>query len=306
MSKEALLFPGQGLASQEIISFHSRLIEINQECTSKALGLAQDTLNEAFGYKAFQIEPALRDVDHPNYKQTAFVQPVVYTLSIVSTDITGDDLNPSYIAGHSLGEYSALTYANVMTPEQGIQIVTARGKFMQEACEELETRLVSIHGLPTDTIREVFDDMISVALVNAPDITVVGCLKGREDEVIRFAKQIGASKANVLDTQGAFHTTYMMEAAAKLIPLVRSHTFNNPTIPVVSNSSGEISTNGQHLIKWLVRGMAIPVKWAKTIQTLKDEGVEAFIEAGPGNSLAILNRKNGVPREQTRNILDTV
>lgn len=303
MAKEALLFPGQGLEPKDIISFHSKLKTINEIQTYKTLSLAQDALNETFGYKMFQINSALRNEEHPVYRQTAFMQPLIYSLSVVSFDVAGGNLDPSFVAGHSLGEYSALTIANVMTPEQGLQIVAQRGKLMQEACEEKDTRLISIYGLSEETVRNVFDEeLVQVALVNSPDITVVGCPSEKIEEVTEYARQIGAARCSVLDTQGAFHTTYMTNAARYLT--VYKYEFNQPSIPVVANTTGHTETNLDFLINGLWEGMILPVQWAETIRTLINEGVTDFIEVGPGNSIAILNRKNGLDRSQTRNILD--
>jgi len=309
MSKEiapAFLFPGQGLGSQEIIAYYSKLQEISETCTNETLGLAQDTLNEVFGYRVFPIIPTLKDEESANYQQTAFVQPVVYSLSIVSQAVSNKNISASYVAGHSLGEYSALTVANVITPEQGLQIVSHRGKLMQEACEKTGTRLVSVNGLSQSVVEALYEGegLADVALVNAPDLIVVGCLKETVDEVVRIAKENGAKRTMLLETTGAFHTSYMRFAAADFAEVLSKFEFGESSIPVVSNLTGEIANDGEILKEHLIKGMTRAVQWARTIKTMQDNGVRAFYEVGPGNSLSILNKKNGVSREQTRNIID--
>lgn len=309
MSKKigpAFIFPGQGIRSQELIAFHSKLSAINEDSTREALGLAQDTLNEVFGYKAFSISLTLKDEVSPNYQQTAFIQPVIYTLSMVSLDAVNKSIKPSFCAGHSLGEYSALTAANVISLEQGIQIVAHRGKLMQVACEEIKTRLVSINGLSLETVQGVFKEgeLLEIALINAPDLIVVGCLKESVQEVEKTARENGAKRTIVLDTQGAFHTNYMVTAISNLAEVLSRFEFNHPNVPVIANLTGDVIRDGGILKEYLVKGMTHSVQWAKTIATFREEGVDDFYETGPGDSLAILNKRNGIPREHTRNILE--
>lgn len=125
--RQALLFPGQGLESRDIISFHQKLQAINEDLTRHSLGFTQDVLNERFGYDHFDIEAALKDGEDFQYGQTAFMQPLIFSLSLASFDAVGNDLSPEYVAGHSLGEYPALTVAKVIAPEDAIQLVAERG-----------------------------------------------------------------------------------------------------------------------------------------------------------------------------------
>lgn len=175
---------------------------------------------------------------------------------------------------------------------------------MQEACEEALTSLVSIHGLSEEAVMKNFDkELVQVALINSPEIIVVGCPSEDVEFVSKLAEEIGATRISALPTQGAFHTNYMLRAAQNFLG-VHKYDFSQPRIAVVTNTTGEIEENPNFLRHGLFEGMILPVQWAKTIKTLREQGVTEFIEVGPGNSLAILNRKNGIDRSQTRNILD--
>lgn len=308
-NRQALLFPGQGISSREIIEFHSRLQEVNEKSTRQALGIAQDAINEVFGHRAFPVQETLRDSTSPNFQQTAFIHPVTYTLSIVGHELARDKVHPHLVAGHSLGEYPAITVAHVITKEAGIQIVTYRGKFMQEACEESETKLVSIAGLRLEEVRSIYDhqdEIARVALVNAEDLIVVGCNANVVRKVEEMARENGAKRTMILDTQGAYHTDTMDSAAIKMGNVLSSFKFNNPGILFASNLTGKLTYDGEQIRQYLVSSMTRAVQWAKTVDTLRQKGTVDFVEVGPGNSLAILNRKNGVDREKTRNILELI
>lgn len=155
----ALLFPGQGLPPKDIVTCYQKLNDIDPTHVQQRLGQAQDAINRIHGTAAFDISGALKDEQSPSYGQTAFVQPVVYTLSILTSEITDKRsvarIAPGFVAGHSLGEYSALTRAGVIGFEEGIDLVTYRGQVMEEACQKTKSVLLRISGLTEEVVRNI-------------------------------------------------------------------------------------------------------------------------------------------------------
>lgn len=311
----AILFPGQGLPSQEVCSYYESLKGL---LVSQYLSLAQRALDKLHGEGVFKIEQALKDPSSPEFGKTSFVQPLVYTLSVVAYEIMRPGLNrrnlvPKVMAGHSLGEYAALTASGVVPFEKGVEIVTFRGLIMQQASEETPTKLVSMRGLTEAQVRQEIcsGNPAEIALINAPNLIVVGCSADKVPAIEQLAKEKGAQRINVLDTAGAFHTSFMQRAASKLEKFLAGYSFANPEYPIVANLTGKPSTSGASLRNHLVEGMVNPVRWADCLETIKGVGVkffdvETFVESGPGTSLTRLNVLNGIPEEQTINIKDLV
>lgn len=310
----AILFPGQGLAPSDICSYSQLLESINPDLVHQNLLLAQRALDQHHGEGIFKIEQALKDPSSPEFGKTSFVQPLVYILSVMSYEIMRPGLSrrnlvPKVMAGHSLGEYSALTAAGVVPFEKGIEIVLFRGKVMQQACEEKESKLTSIRGLSWETVRDEIcsKSMAEIALVNAPDLTVVGSAPDQIPQIEQLAQEIGQRggqrfRVRILDTAGAFHTSFMKKPAAKLDEFLPAYNFANPDLPLVPNLTGQLTRSGVTLRNHAVESMVNPVLWAKSLQTIKELGIQLFVESGPGSSMTDLNALNGIPREQTINI----
>ncbi len=232
----AILFPGQGLRPQDICFYYQLLTDINPELTKQYLSLAQQALEKVQGSSSFKIETALQDEDSEYFQNTSFVQPVVYTLSVLTYEIIrprpglraayeiirpglrNRNIIPKVMAGHSLGEYSALTAAGVVPFAQGIEIVSFRGRVMQEACDETPSKLVSIRGLTEDEVRQGVckETLAMIALINAPKLIVVGCATEDLPTIEQRAEEAGGQRVQRLDTAGAFHTLFMQRAASEL------------------------------------------------------------------------------------------
>ncbi len=304
MVKEAALFPGQGLSPQEIIGFYEKLQKLGTDFVKKHLSLTQEIMDRVHGGSEFSIFSSLADETSSSFGQTAFVQPLIYSLSVISYQLS--DQKPDFVSGHSLGEYGAMTVAAAVGDEEAIELVINRGKFMQEVCDKTPSKLVSLQGLTLEAVKGICkqDDVeiAEVALINAPDLIVVGCAAELVPEVEHSAKSAGVSKATLLSTAGAFHTSFMADAAARLETVMP--TLKQPKIPIVANLTGEIVEDGQFSGDFLIRSMTHPVQWAKVLNTLRTFYVQTFYEIGPGRSLTSLNRLNGFSRDQTKNILD--
>ncbi len=307
----ALIFPGQGLPTKDILACYLKLNEINAKLVEQRVGLTQEAISRVHGTSAFNILSIIRDEASPDFKKTSFVQPIVYMLSMLTSEIANikgvGRINPSFVAGHSLGEYSALTRARVISFEDGVNIVTARGRFMEETCQKTSSVLVSINGLTEKEVRGICQQenttIAEVALINAPSLIVVGCLSKMSSDIERLAKNAGARRTNILQTAGAFHTSLMQEAAVNLDAELSGNQFKDPNIPVIPNLTGKPSNRGIALRHHLIESMVNPVKWSETLAKMQSLGVRNFGEVGPGTSLAVLNRINGISESQTINVL---
>lgn len=311
MPKEALLFPGQGVLPKDIIGSYNKICDLNLSITQRRISQVQGALNKIHGTSEFDIINALQDETSPQFQKTAFVQPVVYALSIASYELARERLHPAFVAGHSLGEYSAITAACVISPEEGADIVTYRGAFMQEAGDHHKSRLVNIVGLTMEQIEKICElknpegiPMVEIALINGPVLTVVGCKESNVPLVEELAKSAGAKRTLTLQTSGAFHTLYMQEVVAKLAQVFSRYNFGKVQTPVVANIDGEAVESGVYPVDNLLRSLTNPVQWTRSLDTLRQKGVEEFIEVGPGSSLQSLVRLNGIPREQIKSVFD--
>lgn len=309
----AILFSGQGLPPEDICSYSQLLESINPDLFRQDLLLAQTVLDKLHGEGVFKIDQALQDPSSPQFGKTSFVQPLVYTLSVVAWEIMRPGLNrrnlvPKVMAGHSLGEYSAATAAGVIPFEKGIEIVPFRGLIMQQACEERESKLSSIRGLSWETVRSEIcsKTQAEIALVNAPDLIVVGSAPDQIPQIEQLAQEIGLRggqrvRVRSLDTAGAFHTSFMRVPAEKLEEFLLKFDFTDPDIPIIANRTGQITISGAALRNHAVKSMENPVLWAESLATIREQ-VQYFVECGPGNSLTLLNVANGIPDVQTLNI----
>lgn len=308
MSKEALLFPGQGPA-KDIVQCYTQLSILDPNNIRRRITQAQEALNTVHGSSAFDIIRALGDVSSPQFQKTALVQPVIYALCIAAYELAKDKLHPAFVAGHSLGEYPAITIAGVISPEEGAEIVVYRGAYMQEESNRYKSKLVSISGLTLEQIAKMCETRIAedtlaaqIALINGPLLVVVGCAETDVLLVEQLAKSAGAKRSLILQTAGAFHTFYMQEVVAKLRQVFSRYNFGKVQTPVVANIDGEVVESGIYPVDNLLRSLINPVKWVKSHDTLRQRGVDTFIEVGPGSSLQSLARLNGVPREQIKSV----
>lgn len=316
MAKEALLFSGQGLSPGDMTGFYRDLKTCNPGVTERWRYLVQDSLDKVHGKGRYDVKGILEDGGAPEvFDQTAFVQPVVFGLSVAALESANDLLNPKFVAGHSLGEYAALVAAGVLEPEMAKEIVVCRGQLMQEAGEKNPGKLISLVGADLEVTQNLCNnrrngsEVAEIALVNAPNLIVVGCAKGLVEEVEALAGSLRIRKTVILKTGGAYHTSGMRDAATdlKTILLQRAEYFRNTEISIVPNLTGEAVSPGKpYPLDYLVYSMTRPVQWARSMQTLCNLGVDTFIEVGPGNSLRTLGKLNGIPEASFRNILDVI
>ncbi|MFH0937105.1 MAG: ACP S-malonyltransferase [Candidatus Daviesbacteria bacterium] len=305
MSKEALLFPGQGLSSKDIIGFYTKLNSLDPSSIGRRILQVQEALNKVHGTSEFDVMYTLGDESSSNYQKTAFIQPVIYALSIAAYELSKDKLHPFFVLGHSLGEYSAITASGVIELEEGLEMVTYRGFFMQDAGNRNNCRLVSLQGIGIEQAIKLRESgLLEIALINGPELIVVGCVESNIPLVEEMARAAGAKRTVILQTSGAFHTSHMQEVVVKLEQIFLRYKFGEVKIPVIANIDGEIVESGVYPKGNLLKSLTNPVQWAKSQNKLKQIGVDEFIEVGPGNSLQSLARLNGIPKEQIKSVLD--
>lgn len=317
MAVEALLFPGQGLRPQEIIGYYKKLDSIDRQHTGRWMGLVQDDLDKIIPDETYSVLESLNSEEDSPFRKafgkTAFIQPVVYGLSIAAYELAQHKLNVGYVAGHSLGEYAALVAAGVIDPKIMLGIVTYRGRFMQETAEGDPSRLISLIGADLETAKTLCfevardrENIAYVALENAPNLTVVGCPAKSIERVESVAKTLpGVRRAVTLNADG-YHTPLMAPAAKNLAIILEQNRdqFKKIKIPIVANVSGEIVALGIYPISNLIDSITKPVRWRQMMGNLKGRDVGLYIGAGPTDTLGGLVKSNGISEGQFISISD--
>ena len=285
-SKTAFVFPGQG--SQKI----GMLAELAEQFET-----IQNTFNEAseaIGFDLWQIAQSGEKLD-----QTEFTQPVLLTASVALWRLWLElgGVAPKYLAGHSLGEYSALVAAGSLTLADAVKLVNLRGQLMQDAVPQGVGAMAAILGLEDDKVIELCHEAtqagegsVQAANYNAKGQVVVAGNKERVDAVMLLAKENGG-KAIALPVSVPSHCSLMKPAAEKFAEALAQTAIEMPSIPVIQNVSAEIAANVDVLRQSLTAQLYESVQWTKTLQFLQDEGISFIVECGPGNVLANMAKR---------------
>ena len=261
--------------------------------------------NETLGYDLTQIcfegpEDALT--------QTENAQPGIFLVSWAAFELLKEQVpNLAFeaTAGLSLGEFTALTAAGVMSFEDGLKIVRQRGRFMQEACDATEGGMAAIIGLDEATTREVCDAAdVELANLNCPGQLVISGATAGIEKACKLAKEKGAKRALPLTVAGAYHSRLMESASPKLEAALREVPLNLPNVPVISNVTAKPHATAGEILQCLVEQVTSSVLWEASIRHLMDEGFTRFIELGPGTALTGFMRR--IDREiKILNVADT-
>lgn len=199
---------------------------------------------------------------------------------------------PAAVAGLSLGEWSALCFAEAVSFEDGLRILAARGRFMQEACEEREGAMLSVIGLDGVAIAKIAADAgVEIANLNSPEQTVLSGSKAGIQQAEKLAGAAGAKRAIVLNVAGAYHSSFMSAAAGKLDQFLKSVVIQPPRVPVVSNVTGLPHGTPDEIKRAMVRQVTSSVQWVASVQWLQQQGVQRYIECGPGRVLSGLVKR---------------
>jgi [acyl-carrier-protein] S-malonyltransferase len=295
MKRIAFVFPGQG----------SQAVGMGRE-----LGENSPRWAEANAALGFDLQRMCFEGPEADLTLTANTQPAILATSIVALDaLTAAGLRCDLVAGHSLGEYSALVAAGALTFVDAVRTVRARGQFMQEAVPAGEGAMAAILGLDRGLISQVCDEAktigpVQLANLNGPGQTVIAGAAAAVKKAADLAKSKGAKRAVLLPVSAPFHSALLAPAAVRLAEVLRGVAFCDLGVPLVTNVDADLLTQGPRVAETLVRQVTAPVRWEEVVLRLAKEGVTTFVEVGPGKVLSGLIRRI-VPDAQALNVEDT-
>ncbi|MCH1437384.1 MAG: ACP S-malonyltransferase [Flavobacteriales bacterium] len=280
---KAYVFPGQGA---QFTGMGKDLYEASQE--------AKELFEQANKILGFRITDIMFDGEAEQLKQTKVTQPAIFLHSTILAKLLGSNFQPEMVAGHSLGEISALTAAGVLAFEDGLKLVSKRALAMQAACEAEPSTMAAILGLENEVVEDIcgkIDGIVVAANYNCPGQLVISGAVDAVNEACEQLTEAGARRALVLPVGGAFHSPLMEPARAELANAIEATTFNTPICPVYQNVTASAITSPDDIKKNLVAQLTAPVRWTQTMQQMISDGVSSFTEVGPGKVLQGLVKK---------------
>jgi len=298
MSKLAFVFPGQG----------AQYVGMGEDLW-KNFPYVKDLFEEANEILGFDLKRLCFEGPESELKKTENTQVCVFLVSLASALVVEKELGfrPDYLAGHSLGEYTALCVAGVIPFREALRLVRKRGEFMRDSCPEGVGAMAALLGLERDRAFELCQkarregEVLVPANFNCPGQIVISGHKEAVERAISMVKEFGGKKAVLLEVSGAFHSPLMEEASKKLEEFLRGIEFNGFKVPVVSNVNAEPYSDPQKAKELLVLQVKSPVLWEDSIRRLVALGVNTFVELGPGKVLTGLIKRT-VPEIKTLNL----
>ncbi|TAI47011.1 ACP S-malonyltransferase [Flagellimonas allohymeniacidonis] len=279
----AYIFPGQGA---QFVGMGLDLYEAHP--------IAQELFEQANDILGFSITDIMFEGTAEELKQTKVTQPAIFLHSVILSKVLGEGFVPDMVAGHSLGEFSALVANGTLNFEDGLKLVSQRAIAMQKACELQPSTMAAVLGLDDEVVERICEEtkgIVVPANYNCPGQLVIS----GEVEAINLAcekmKEAGARRALVLPVGGAFHSPLMEPAREELAAAIEGTQFNNPTAPVYQNVTTTAVTNPDEIKANLISQLTAPVKWTQSVQHMIADGAKSFVEVGPGKVLQGLVRK---------------
>jgi [acyl-carrier-protein] S-malonyltransferase len=282
--KKAYIFPGQG---SQFPGMAKELYQSNE--------IARQMLDRANEVLGFRITDIMFEGTAEDLKQTKVTQPAIFLHSVVLAKCL-PDFCPDMVAGHSLGEFSALVAAGAMDFEEGLRLVAIRAQAMQKACEAVPGTMAAVLALPTETVEEIcgsIDGTVVAANYNCEGQIVISGEKSAVEEACIKMKEAGAKRALPLQVGGAFHSPLMEPARAELAEGIAKAQFSTPVCPVYQNVTAMPSTDPEEIKANLLAQLTAPVRWTQSVRNMITDGASEFIEVGPGNVLQGLVKKTG-------------
>ncbi len=281
--KKAYVFPGQGA---QFVGMGKDLYDNNP--------LAKELFEKANDILGFRITDLMFAGTDEDLKQTRVTQPAIFLHSVIKAK-TLDNFAPDMVAGHSLGEFSALVANGTLSFEDGLKLVYARAMAMQKACEVEPSTMAAVLGLDDAKVEEicasVSDGVVVAANYNCPGQLVISGSIAGVNKACELLKAAGAKRALVLQVGGAFHSPLMEPARVELEAAIKATHFNQPSCPVYQNVSASAVSDVEQIKLNLVAQLTAPVKWTQSVQAMVADGASQFVECGPGNVLQGLVKK---------------
>ena len=277
---KAFVFPGQGA---QFVGMGKDLYDNNP--------LAKELFDKANDILGYNITDIMFNGTDDELKQTKVTQPAVFLHSVISALCMGDDFAPSMVAGHSLGEFSALVAAGALSFEDGLKLVYARAMAMQKACDAAPSTMAAIIGLPDEKVEEICAGINKEGHVcvpanfNCPGQLVISGNIEAINEACEKLKAAGAKRALPLKVGGAFHSPLMQPAKDELQAAIEKTEFNTPKCPVYQNVDGKPHTDPAEIKANLIAQLTSSVKWTSCVQSMIADGADDFTECGPGKAL---------------------
>jgi [acyl-carrier-protein] S-malonyltransferase len=280
---KAYIFPGQGA------QFTGMGLDLYEKSA-----LAQEYFEKANHILGFSITDIMFEGTAEELKQTKVTQPAIFLHSVILAKVLGDDFKPEMVAGHSLGELSALVANGVLSFEDGLTLVSKRALAMQKACEIAPSTMAAVLGLEDKIVEETcaeIDGVVVAANYNCPGQLVISGEVTAVEKACKVLTEKGARRALLLPVGGAFHSPMMEPAREELAAAIKATEFNTPTCAVYQNVTASAVTDPEEIKKNLMIQLTAPVKWTQCIQAMITDGGSEFIEVGPGKVLQGLMRK---------------
>jgi [acyl-carrier-protein] S-malonyltransferase len=280
---KAFVFPGQGA---QFVGMGKDLYENSP--------LAKELFEKANEILGFRITDLMFDGTDEDLRQTKVTQPAIFLHSVILAKVLGSSFNPQMVAGHSLGEFSALVASGALSFEDGLVLVSKRAMAMQKACEKEPSTMAAILGLDDEVVEKIcseIDDVVVPANYNSPgQLVISGSIAGINTACDKL-KEAGAKRALPLKVGGAFHSPLMEPARLELAQAIESTNLNAPLCPIYQNVDAKAYTAPERIKQNLIAQLTSPVRWTQTMINMINDGASNFTELGPGNVLQGLVKK---------------